>query len=312
MRLHHCKWLLAAGLLAGTVKAYQARIHIQEWIQRHRHAVAGLDNASPSEVYFLRTNRWLEFRIPKGVPLIRLISNAGISPSQPVEQGTQWPYAVQYQLSNAQGQINRSGIYHFKGEKLVFLDKATGEPVEVNSYLDHQLSPLSGREWMLNLSEDSLQSAGLLRLRLHSRHPDLVNVGIRVYYQTEVPERKLDYLWDRLSDDQKQDLARGNVYGPGGLSKHEQLCVVRFHWAVAAPEGIPGKDFERRTLYVREDSENVRELNDWLPSGILADASHSAVLPITNTSGSCVIQITDCPLGCFQHLSLARPTAAQH
>jgi hypothetical protein len=293
MRMGHAKWVLVAGLLAGGVKAYRSQEDLRAWLQRHEFRAEGLDLALPSEVYLVETNRWLEFQIPKDVPLVRLISNASLPTSLPVSEGSQWPYAVEYQFRDWRGRTNAAGAYHFKGERLMFQDRATGKQVEVNSYMDRYLMPLCGRQWMMNLKEPALSTARVLRLRLQSSHPDIPMVSVRVYFQTEVPEHKLGYLWDRLSEEQKRDLARGNVYGYEGLSRQERLNLLRYHWAVAPPEGVPGRDFLRRTLYVRADTETMNEVKSWVPAGIPLDAEHRGVLAITNLPGLCRLQFTD-------------------
>ncbi len=298
MRVHSCKWLVLLGLAAGSIKLYQSRLELQDWVRLHQFNVPGLDKALPSEVYFLEPDRWLEFKIPRDTPLLRVISNASVSPSQPFDPANQWPYAIEYELRGPSQPVTHgtrltAGVYHFKGEQLLFVDRTNAAPVELNSYLDRRMRPLSGREWVVNLQDQLLRHSEVLRLRLSSRHPDLLNVGVRVYCQTRLPQRKLTYSWNRLSEDQKRDLARGNVYGYEGLSDREKLFLVSTHWAVVAPEGVPGRDFQRRTLYVRDDSETLCEVKRWVPSGLLADPAHSAVLPITNGPGVCQIELTD-------------------
>ena len=132
MRMGHAKWMLVAGLLAGGVKAYRSQEDVKAWLRQHEFRAEGLDLAVPSEVYLLETNRWLEFQIPKDVPLVRLISNASLPTSLPATEGSQWPYAVEYQFRDWRGRTNAAGVYHFKGERLMFQDKATGKQVEVN------------------------------------------------------------------------------------------------------------------------------------------------------------------------------------
>ena len=303
MRLHSFKWLVVAGLVAGSVKAYQSRQELGQWIRRHQIQADGLDQALPSQVYFLETNRWLDFDIPTGTTMARFISNASISPTNQAPSGTQWPYAIEYEVRNRQGQSLASGVYHFKGRQLVFVDKSSGRPAEVNSYLDGGITPLSGRRWMLNLEADpAITNAQVLRVRLHSLHPDLIDVAARVYFQSRVSERKLAYRWNRLSDDQKRDLARGNVYSAEGLTTQEKQGLLRFHWLVAAPEGIPGRDFRRRILYIRDDSESLKVVKDWLPAGIAVDHEHRGVLPITNSSGGCQFQLVDYETASTQQL----------
>lgn len=291
MRLHSCKWLLAAGLVGGGLAAYHSRSELRQWIQLHQFRVEGLEQAVPSEVYFLQTNRWLDFEIPPAAPAARLISNASISSAEAAAPGTQWAYAIEYEFRGARGRTNASGVYHFKGEQLVLVDKQSGKPVEVNCFLDRRLNPLSARHWIMNLSDPALAGAKRLRLRLRSNHPDLLGIALRVYFQTEVPERKVSYRWDRLSDDQKRDLARGNVYGFEGLTAWEKASLLRNHWTVAAPEGVPGRDFQRSVLYVRDDTDHLQVVKNWLPAGIAVDADHFGVLPLTNAPGDFQVRL---------------------
>lgn len=293
MRMHHYRWLIAAGLVAGGVMAYQSRSDLQLWLRRHQLRIDRFQELMPSEIYPLETNRWLEFDIPNHTQIARLISNASISSAPTAGPDVRWPYAIEYQLLGSQGRTNASGVYNFKAEHIVFLDQQSGRPIEVNSYLEHRLTPLDGRDWMLNLDEPAAAHAQVLRLRLLSRHPDLLEVGVRVYFRAAVPERKLPHLWDRLSEDQKRDLARGNVYSFDGLNAQEKYCLLRYHWAVAAPEGIPGRDFERRTLFTRDDTERLQEVKNWVPSGLAVDADHWGVLPITNAPGASPLQFVD-------------------
>jgi hypothetical protein len=293
MRLRHGKWWIAAGLLAGGVAAFQARPAVSLWVHAHQFRIERFEEVSPSPVYFLQTNRWLEFDIPRDAPLARLVSNASISSGTNFEAGTEWPYAIEYELQGSEPGDKATGVYHFKGQPVVFLDPESGKRIEVNSYLDRRYTPLGGRHWMVNLRDPLIKNAQVLRLRLHSSDPELREVAVRVYFRTAVAERKVAYLWDRMSEDQKRDLARGNIYSYEGLSADEKLCLVSYHWEVASPDGIPGRDFQRRTLYVRDDSERLQELKDWEPAGLALDTEHFGVLPITNAPGHCQLQLID-------------------
>jgi hypothetical protein len=293
MRLGNSKCLLATTLVVGALGAICWRPDIEQWLRRHQFRIDGIDAAVPTEVYFLETNRWLEFKVPKGASLARLISNASIPAGQPPPSNTQWPYAIRYELLGNQGRTNVAGIYHFRGEHLVYSDKQSGMPVEVNAYLDRRFTALGARNWILNFSDPAATNSRVLRLSLHSMHPELLDVGVRAYFRTENAARKISYLWNRLSDDQKQDLARGNVYSFGGLSERERECVLQYRWAVASAEGIPGRDFERRLLFVRDDTETLQVLKDWVPAGIPIDSEHYGVLALSNAPGSCQLQMVE-------------------
>ena len=94
MRLQSTKWLLAVGLFAGGAMVCPSLSDWHQWLRRHQFRVEGIDQALPSQVYPLAANRWLTFDIPNDTPLIRLISNASISPTEKAVPGTQWPYAI--------------------------------------------------------------------------------------------------------------------------------------------------------------------------------------------------------------------------
>lgn len=285
MRLRSHTFMMGAGLIVAGVMALRSSLGLPEWLDHHQVEVRGIEAALPSEVYVLETNRWLTFEIRQPAPLIRLISNASLPQTQPVQPGSDWPYAVEYRFLDALGQQIATGVYHFKAKELQFTDRNSGELVEVNAYLDDRLRPLGGRRCILNLLNPAFNGAQRLELRLHHHHETLREVAVRVYLQSKVAERKMDYMWNRLSDDQQRDLARGNVYSKDGLTEREKRGLLTYRWAVAAPEGIPGTDFISRTIFIREDSEHLQAVNPWVPGGIVADAHHRAVLPLTNTTG---------------------------
>jgi hypothetical protein len=282
-------FILAIALAIGSLMTLRFGLDLHQRLRRHQFKVDGIEVALPSQVYVLETNRWLAFAIPKTAPLIRLISNASVASIHRAQAGTEWPYTIEYRFLGPQGRELEAGTYHFKGKELLFEDIDSGQPVEVNTYLDRSLRPLGGRRCILNLTEPRFDEAQRLELRLHSCHSDILEVAVRVYLQSRVPDRKVDYMWNRLSEDQQRDLARGNVYSVEGLTEREKRGLLSHRWAVAAPEGIPGTDFESRTIFIRDDSERLRMVKEWVPGGIVIDADHRGVLPITNTTGVLVV-----------------------
>ena len=284
MRLRNYKWLLVAGLLVGGYKVYESFPSWQEWVRRHQVQAKGLDRTLSSQVYFLETNRWLRFEVPKDASLVRLISNASPADQDAAQPGIHRRYAIAYELLNGSNGTNIGGVYHFKGERRLYVENESGDPVEINSYLGHGLSPLGGRGCDLKLGDPSQADSRVLRLRLHSSDPELREVAVRVYFRDRVPDRKVGYLWSRLSEDQQRDLAGGNVYSVEGITEAEKRGLLQHHWSAAAPTGIPGTDFERRTLHIRDDSERLRMLDHREPPGVPVDAAHVGILPVTNTT----------------------------
>jgi hypothetical protein len=101
--MHNCKWLFAAGLVAGTVVAYQSRPELRQWVRSRQFRFEGFEQVPASEIYRLQTNRWLEFDIPEDAPLARIISNGAISSTEPNVPDTEWPYAIEYQMRGSRG-----------------------------------------------------------------------------------------------------------------------------------------------------------------------------------------------------------------
>ncbi len=295
MRMRSSKWFVVAALVAGGVLAYRSSGEIPAWIKRHRFRIEGLEQALRSEMYLLETNRWLQFDIPGDTPLARLVSNASIPATQRPKPGSLWAYAIEYQLVGSDGELVKTGVYHFKGEYVVFREQKSGRTVQVNYFLEPQLTPLTGGHWMLNFADPELKGVRLLRLRLHWHDPEIKEVGVRLYFRKTVPRRKVGYLWNRLSTAQKQNLARGNVYSFDGLNAWEKLCLLRYHWPASSPPGIPGRDFKRRAVFIRDDSETLQVVEEWVPAGIAVDERHYGLLPLTNVAGLYLLELLKYP-----------------
>jgi len=291
MRMRSSKWFILVALVAGGTLVWRLPGELHAWVKRHQFRIEGLDQALRSEMYLLETNRWLQFDIPSDTPLARLISNASIEATQQPRPGTIWPYAIEYQLVGGDGKIVQTGVYHFKGEYVVFRENNSGRTVQVNYFLEPQLTPLTGGHWMLNFTDPKLREVRLLRLRLHSHDPEIKEVGVRLYFRKTVPKRKVGYLWNRLSPTQKRNLARGNVYSFDGLNAWEKFCLLRYHWPASAPPGIPGRDFKRRAMFIRDDSEMLQVVDEWAPAGIALDELHYGLLPLTNTAGLYLVEL---------------------
>lgn len=287
MRLHPVKLTLVAGLAMAAWIGVMKKPLWEQWLQRYRIRVEGLDTAKPSLAYLMDTQRWLQFEIPGRAPQIKVISNAtrpgslaGFSPD------TEWSYAIAYELTDEKRQPICEGVYHFRSRLDLYTNRLDGVVSTANFFLLPNLAPLNSRIMMINMNDPKIDGrAKYLRLRCQNKDADLQDVVLRVYFRSEVPERKLGYQWNRLSKDQKQDLAQGNVYSFEGLSENERLNLLRFHWSGAAPEGIAGRDYQKRTLFVRQDLEGAEAIPQSNPVGLPVASGQWGTIPLPAEAG---------------------------
>jgi hypothetical protein len=296
MRLRPLRIALIAILLVVVGPALTLVYRWQGWFVQYRYVVEGLSEAVPSLTYVLETNRWLKFEIPLGSPFIKILSNANLTNSADSREIREWRYALEYRLLDSEGVLMHEQIYHLKTSLTLYTNRISGRILSPHFYLDRQLLPLNSCQMFINLTDPDLGSkARHLHLRLHGVDEAVTDVGIRIYHRQEVSAHKLGYLWTRLSADQKRDLARGNVYSFQGLSEQEKLHLLRYHWSGSAPEGIAGRDYARRTLYLREDLESEALLADWQPEGTVMDPRRWATLALPDRDGRLRLELRTNP-----------------
>ena len=242
-----------------------------------------LKQASSAIVYRLRPDVWLDFELPAtGEPFYRVLSNAEIRPGAD-ERLAPWRYAIEYRLLDARGEVLETHVYHHRTRisRLAEEDGRPGEPLAF--YLDGDEIPADGRIMLVRALE--FPGATRLQLRLHRAGPPVQGVVVRVYQRERIPDHKLVHGWNRIDENKKARLARGNVYGKEWLSPREQLALLRYRWVPLAPRGITGDDGIRRVLYQQEGAESVPHREAVLPEGLLVEPGHHGTLPVPPSGG---------------------------
>jgi len=282
MRIRRNKWFLILAIIAVIWIVLKIIPQIRVWIVAHRFTIPRTEPALASTAYFLQTNRWLEFDLPKEANQLKLICNPIVTADLLSNKAIQVIFSIEYQMLASQNHTNAQGIYYFQSEPRGFIEGSSGIFVPANYLLAPDLIPLSSTLWIVNLDSPKFKNTRLLRIRLSKADPDVKQVLVRLYGRKPIPERKAAYLWNRLSYSQKQLLARGNVHPIELISPTEKANLLRFHWAGVAPKGIPKKDYKSVTIYIRDDLSGLESFEEWLPPGVLSDANTVAVLPVTN------------------------------
>ncbi|HHJ13558.1 MAG TPA: hypothetical protein ENJ79_04165 [Gammaproteobacteria bacterium] len=254
-----------------------------------------LKQASAALVYRLRRDTWLSFEIPaSGEPLFRVLTNAE-APVDSDDDTAPWPYAIEYRLLDAQGKVLEQRRYYHRTRfsradarhrpQAGAQTPSEAAPRAPAFYLDEKdIAPADGRVMLLRTQE--FPEASRIQLRLYHTTAPLEGAVLRLYQRERIPEHKLAHRWNRVSEQRKERLARGNVYGKEWLTPEEQRALLRYRWVPLAPQGITGDDDLRRVLYVLDDPDTpLPSGRNILPDGLLVEPGHNGTIPVPPGGG---------------------------
>lgn len=250
--------------------------------------MALVSQSSVNIAYLVDTGQWLNFSIPDGTQQIKLITNAstadadGFRRQRAVDPARRWNYALEIEVSDASGKLLIQRQHHHRAD-LVESRWPDGRVSSPAFFLRENLTPLSGA--MLHLDLEGLPQASHLRVRLASKDADLTDVILRTFLPERNSEQRAAVLWQRLSDKQKESLARGSVYPPELLIEQEKRNLLLHSWRAVGPKGAEGRDYRQRELYVLLDKDGEAVDDPILPFGVLADQRVRATIPIPRAGG---------------------------
>lgn len=249
--------------------------------------LAWVDESLVSVVYTLHETRWLVFTLPPSVELIRVISNASLPAEEasrpPVGAEPGWRYALDYQLLDSGGRVLLERRYH-QATRLTAYRDARGEAATGGFYLGQSVRPVDSRLMLINL-RDAPPGVARLGIRLAEKDTGLADVAVRVYHRETLPPHRLRYLWQRMSAERKEMLARANVYPAELLTESEKRHLLESRWAALAPVGIEESHYERRRLYTPKDlpGEEMREEPHF--TGFRLGGDLRGVIPLPESGG---------------------------
>lgn len=282
-------------LILMTLLLWQSWPHIDAWLMSQGnkaiHSQEKLAMANKRTVYVLDRQRWTEFVLLPKQQIVRLLSNATIPHAQSLNHEQQWQYVLQYQVLDKDGQVLGEHNYHHRTRVTVYQERYADKRLRAVFYIDPNQQPSDGRNMLINLSDTP--NAARLRLRLQSADPDVIDVAIRVFWQQTWDDYKLDYLWLRLSEKQKQDLTRGNLYEAEFLQPLEKRNLLRERWAVMGPIGVAGSEYQPRDIYIHEDIEGEIIRLPVSSYGVFIDANHWITLPLLEQGGQIHLRFTE-------------------
>ena len=241
-----------------------------------------------SKVYTIKPKQWLQLSIPEGTQKLRIISNAHIKNAKTDLLPLEWQYAIHYQTVRKDGSIIDDRTYYHNTHLTTYKDDK-GKVFYGNYYADNPLTPLDGR--MILLGMQSLKDTAYLRLSLEASAADITDTAVRIYAPAKVADHKINKLWFRMSQTQKDELVSSSVYPSTLLSETEKTNLLRNQWTPIGPTGIEGRDYNAQTLYILKDIELDKLEEQIIPSGLQADQDHPVVIAIPEKGGKLSLQL---------------------
>jgi hypothetical protein len=245
--------------------------------------------SSISMSYLLNDKEWLSFPLTPGSTQIKLISNANSDnfelarKQRLADPNRRWSYAVEIDAIDRWGKTLFKRTHYHRTDTAEFRSP-DGQLYTPSFYLRENLTPLSGTVLTLDLA--GFPQVSTLRLRLAHKDPDIADVVVRAYQPDRNSEQRAAFLWQRLSEKQKEALARGNVYPHELLLEHEKRNLLLHSWTAVGPKGAEGRDYQSRELYVLLDNDGEIVDNAIPPSGVIADHQIWGTVPIPEEGGT--------------------------
>jgi len=251
--------------------------------------------SSISLAYVLERDRWLTFSVEPGTRHIRVVTNANFVPPLSVRPEDVWKYALVLELLDAKGNVLLAKEYHQRTTVTRIRDRKSGKELTPSFYLEGDVVPADGKLFVLNLSPYARVAA--LRVRLGATDPAIASAVFRAYAPQKTAQHKLAYQWQRLTEQDKKQAARGNVYGHELLLESEITNLLREREAPLAPNGVRGRSYQTRSLYVMREHEGRIIDTPIMPPGVLVDHQLRGIVPIPEQGGQVRLELSETGIG---------------
>lgn len=251
--------------------------------------------SSISLAYVLHPDRWLEFAVEPGTHHIRIVTNANLPASLASRPEDVWKYALALELVDAGGKVLLAREYHQRASLTRLRDPKSGEEFTPSFYLTGELHPTDGKLFLLNPA--AYGRVAKLRVRLSRADPAIASVVVRAYAPQKLAEYKLAHQWQRLTEQEKKQAARGNIYGHELLLESEIANLLREREAPLAPSGVRGRAYQALSLYVMREYEGQVVETPITPAGVLVDHDLKGIIPIPERSGQVRLELAATGVG---------------
>ncbi|MEW6350998.1 MAG: hypothetical protein AB1646_18220 [Thermodesulfobacteriota bacterium] len=234
--------------------------------------------------YELKRKRWTTFPVALPGEQLKVVTNADLAIKGADDPKARWGYGIEYQLlDRASDRVLRSGTYFHMTKLTRFKPKDRGQMREYPPafYLDGKRTPADGRFIVFNMKDVGPGKSGLvLRFRLAERDPEVLGVVLRLYNREPTSAFRLDRIWMRITQRQKEQFALGNVYPPDLFTDQEKRNITSQFWIPIAPSGIAGRDYSERKIFVVKDIQGSPIEEPVMPAGVYVDKRLNGTIPI--------------------------------
>jgi len=181
-----------------------------------------------------------DYVLPASAGAVRITTNANLKNLDEARRMHQadpqrrWHYALEIEEVDAAGS-SRKRTHHFSRDlqevELPNAGRGTG-----SFYLQRDApSPMAAA--VLRLDFVGSARPARIRMRLVSSDPEVADVLVRLATPEPVSQRTAENAWRRLSDEQRERLAGGNLFPPNLLLEQERVNVMASRWNPLGPSG---------------------------------------------------------------------------
>jgi len=163
-------------------------------------------------------------------------------------------YSIDYEVLDDKEKVIKSGLFYHRAAQKVYRDEVSGQKYVSTSLYPAEANPADSRIHLVNLR--GLKDASTVRFRRTAIQFPVKQIVLRAYQKKNISDRKLDYAWQRMGDERRQQLAKVSVYDSSIINENEQRQLLKNQWAPLGPLGVEGEDYVIEKLYVVREVEN--------------------------------------------------------
>jgi len=227
----------------------------------------------------------VEYVLPASAGEVRILTNANLLSLDTArvqrrdDVMRRWQYAIEVQELDSSGNVLQQRVQHYRRD-LIEVEMPEGRRGTGAFYLEANApAPLSSANLRLPFSASAKPSR--LRVRLISADPDIADLLVRVAVPVPSSQHKAETMWRRLSDEQRTQLAVGNVFPPALLTEQERASVIESRWHPLGPVG----ESTGRDIYVLKGYDLGAPVEPPKPEVLMAGPNRSATIQLPEQGG---------------------------
>lgn len=227
----------------------------------------------------------VEYALPPSADAARILTNANLQSiidaraQRRTDPTRRWHYAIEVEERDAGGNTLQRRVHHFRRD-LVEVEMPGGRNGTGAFYLEERSpAPLPAASLRLNFPAAARPSH--VRIRLLNADPDIADLLVRVAVPPPSSQRTTDTVWRRLSEEQRERLASGNVFPPALLTEQERASVIESRWMPLGPVGTAtGRD-----IYVLKGDDLGAPVDVPKPEMLMARPDRAATVQLPEKGG---------------------------